>query len=116
MNPTINASQFRSRYSHAVAPRSASVNAIFTNSQMKNVAGLARPLADAANKRTAMIPLGTTQHKPPSTADTIAGHPPRSAAMIPATTVAINCRETMRSIFLSVFALAQWTCYVVVIT
>ena len=116
MIPATNASQFRSRYSHAVAPRSASVNAIFINSHMKNVAGFAVPLADEANRRTAMIPLGTTQLKPPSTAENAAGHPPSNPAMMPTRTVAINCRETMRSIFLSVFALAQWTCYVVVIT
>ena len=96
--------------------RSASVRAIFINSQMKNVAGLAPPARWAlANSRTAMMPLGTTQHKPPSTAENIAGHPPSSAAMAPTTTVAINCRETMRNI-LFWFLVAQSDYYDVVIT
>jgi hypothetical protein len=41
MNPAISANQFNSRYSQAVAARSATVNAIFTNSPMKNDIGLA---------------------------------------------------------------------------
>jgi hypothetical protein len=47
-----------------------------------------------------MMPLGTTQHTPPSTAENIADHPPSSPAITPATTVAIICRETKRSIFI----------------
>jgi hypothetical protein len=66
-----------------------------------NDIGFAAPSRCAlANRRRANRPLGTTQHSPPSTAENIAGHPPSSAATTPATTVAINCRETMRSIFL----------------
>jgi len=100
MNPAISASQFRSRYKYAVAASSASVKPIFINSQKKNVRGLAPPAFVDANKRNAMIPFGTTQQSPPSTAENIAALPPNSAARTPATIVAINCRETRRNIFI----------------
>jgi hypothetical protein len=70
------------------------------NSPIKNVAGLAPPgFFAAVNNRKANKAFGMTQHAPPSTAETIAAHPPSSAAIAPATTVAINCRETKRSIW-----------------
>ena len=43
MKPQIRASQFKSRYSQAIAPSSATVNAIFINSPMMNVIGFAPP-------------------------------------------------------------------------
>ena len=64
-------------------------------------AGFAPPIFfELANRRKAMMPLGTTQHIPPSTAENIAALPPSSPAITPATSVAIICRETKRSIFL----------------
>jgi hypothetical protein len=74
---------------------------------MKNVTGLAAPGRCApAKSRNANKALGTTQHKPPSTAENIAARPPSSAATKPATAVAMICRETMRNIFIF-FALSQ---------
>jgi len=108
MKPPNRAGQFKSWYTRVMITNNASVKAIFTNSQMKNVAGFAPPgLRAPATRRTAMTALGTTQHSPPSTAENIAAHPPISPAIKPATIVAIICRETKRSIF---FVLSRQPC------
>jgi hypothetical protein len=50
-----------------------------------------------ANRRKANKLLGTTQHKPPISAETAAGNPPNVAAIAAAMNVAINCKKTTRS-------------------
>lgn len=76
----------------------ATVDAILTNSPMKNVIGLAPPgfLALAYN-RAANKALGTAQHKPPNNADIPEAVPAISAATSATTNVATNCSKTIRA-------------------
>ncbi len=105
MNPAISASQFKSWYSQATAPNSATVNAILINSPMKNDIGLAfSALCAFANNRSANKLFGTTQHKPPKSAENNAGIPPTRPAIPAAMIVVANCKRTMRSILFQIRA------------
>lgn len=100
MKLTINASQFTSRYIQTTTPMSAIVEAILTNSPMKNAIGSVPPgLRAAMNKRTANKALGTTQHRPPNSAEIAADTPPISAAISVTSIVTANCIKTICAIF-----------------
>lgn len=91
----MNASQFRSRYSQTTAPMNAIVKKIFTNSPMKNVAGVAPSgFCVPANRRRANSAFGTTQLAPPSSADHPALAPPSPAASSETAAATANCIKT----------------------
>ncbi len=71
MKAAISASQFRSRYPITTAASIAIVNAILVNSPKKKLIGLRVPgFLAPMYKRSAKTLLGTTQHRPPSKAET----------------------------------------------
>ena len=87
MKAARSASQFKSRYPATTAASSAIVKAILVNSPKKKLIGLRVPgFLLPTYKRNANTLLGTTQHKPPKSAETNACCPATS----PATTAAIK--------------------------